>query len=361
VLVIIAILTAIGLAVIGPAMNRARVRATESLIIRLMAELDLRMPAYASKQFQFNPQVAGWEASMALIPEQANVMAKIRHVAAAFPDTMNELCHGGTAAPAQDPIGKDDPAWQSYGNPKKHPWIATQRSNLMTFPPPAPADQNLDSAECLYLIITEGPNATPGFIDKIEPRFIKTDPNRIDANGEGLKYFADAWGNPIRFDRWAVTTTGNNGATPFQPVTLQYCSNWNPAARPKSNYDPNGLLLDCTWVKEPASSPTSTYNRNLFERWFLPILTNDVVAPTATPSPPCTPPLGGSGMRQPQGLSAVVVLTSAGPDGNMGLGGAPLSRSDGMGIPPIIKFDQPLDDGTGGITDNISSATLRIR
>lgn len=77
---------------------------------------------------------------------------------------------------------------------------AIYRRKLNDAPDATPAFQ---SAECLYLIVMYG------VIDEDGGRKRFKDSEIGDVDGDGLKEFVDAWGNPISFLRWAPGFSGD--------------------------------------------------------------------------------------------------------------------------------------------------------
>jgi prepilin-type N-terminal cleavage/methylation domain-containing protein len=79
-----------------------------------------------------------------------------------------------------------------------------------------------ESAACLYFFVTKG-SGDPDVLEQFAP-------NEIETGDDGLKYFVDGWGKPIRFLRWAPAFRsprsplqkgpGNGEHDPFDPANL---------------------------------------------------------------------------------------------------------------------------------------------
>jgi hypothetical protein len=83
---------------------------------------------------------------------------------------------------------------------------------------PASASASIESAECLYLIVSRG-GIEPDLMEQFRSDEIG------DTDGNGAPEFLDGWGNPIRFIRWAPAFAGSllqkadavNAHDPFDP------------------------------------------------------------------------------------------------------------------------------------------------
>jgi len=81
------------------------------------------------------------------------------------------------------------------GSCKTSPGLAYARYKQLTLSNSAKFSDNA-SAECLYMIVTRS-GFDPTALEQFRPLEVG------DTDGDGLKEFLDAWGNPILFIRWA--------------------------------------------------------------------------------------------------------------------------------------------------------------
>lgn len=183
---------------------------------------------------------------------------------------------------------------------------------------PLPSDPNI-SAKLLYLILMNGnPKLRGAFSD-----------NWVREDTDGLKYFVDSWGNPIRFLRWAPALSGSNR----QPDLWKWTG-----SRPVSGGLPD--INATTFVAElsPNNLPTK-----------FPSLYDGIIAEYPDPLDPAMVRAGNSGWV------LTPLIYSTGPDGEGGLFEVDASNpvvtdpfSVGLGAP----------DGTGGHFDNIHNHGL---
>jgi prepilin-type N-terminal cleavage/methylation domain-containing protein len=123
----------------------------------------------------------------------------------------------------QGPLTFPLPNGQVHSVPQPALHRAYQRRFLQLQPSP----QN-ESAECLYLILTTGPNSARDQFAGYEI---------ADTDGDGWSEFVDGWGRPIRFLRWAPGLVDSD----IQPRVVDNNYNFDPALAVqaiKTDYDP---------------------------------------------------------------------------------------------------------------------------
>lgn len=240
---IIAVLASMLALALNGASEAANVAKTKALIARLNA---LVMPRYESYRYRRLPIAIPQNAS----PLQA---AQIRC------DAVRQLMRMEMPANWNDII--DNPVGLATSAPASLP------STAVTMPVPA-----ITQAYRVYFNFTNGNTATPGgpiFADSkclyalvsmgLEDNDVMENfgPSDIKTDTDGYKYFADAWGNPIRFLRWApgfiampnlpagAHQLSVSGAVPFTGVS-QLQTGWD-----RDQTDPTGVY------GQPAAQPAA--------------------------------------------------------------------------------------------------------
>jgi prepilin-type N-terminal cleavage/methylation domain-containing protein len=173
----------------------------------------------------------------------------------------------------------------------------------------ATAPANYESSACLYMALTQGTSGTNFKADQFA--------NAVrDFTGPGnkpVKTFADDWGNPLVFCRWATGDTVLDGLSPLTST--------NTAVRDLQ--DPDGQLLNANW-----NNPTSTGCQN-FQQY------GHSVTSATNPG-------------QPYAYYTIPVLMSYGPDGLPGL----------AAVTGPYYLQTLARDGTNASADNIYSYNL---
>jgi hypothetical protein len=192
-----------------------------------------------------------------------------------MPDSYKDLTFTPTiSVPSQRNayLRKIDAMWTKYNNPpppKPSPGITY--NDYLTL-----IENNNQSAECLYLIITVGLDA--------EDRAVFKNRDVGDTDDDGMPEILDGWGNPIEFIRWAPGFVSD-----LQPVDPS--TNFPDALENHDAFDPLR-----TEIGRPAPPfPTPNLNKN--------------------------PPPTGSGEAAPTlwGFNLVPLILSAGPDREYGI------------------------------------------
>lgn len=115
------------------------------------------------------------------------------------------------------------PNGQTYSVPQP----AVHRAYQMRLQQHSPSPEN-ESAECLYLILTTGPNSARDQFAGYEI---------ADTDNDGWPEFIDGWGRPIRFLRWAPGLADSD----IQPRVVDSNYDFDPALAVqavKTDYDP---------------------------------------------------------------------------------------------------------------------------
>lgn len=215
VIAIIGILATLSLGAMWKATDRAKVTRTRAMVIKLHAQVLHRWESYRTRRLPIN--VAVTAATMGLNPNNTSDLSRVRLIA------LRELMR------RELPQKFSDIALGSQLNPPMPPSALTQ-SYLRRLNSVASPDPQYQGAECLYMIVTMGEDDSLG-TDRFSPK------NIGDRDGDGLREFQDAWGNPISFLRWAPgfvselqpdvdpTTVGvqrdnQNDHDPFDPMRL---------------------------------------------------------------------------------------------------------------------------------------------
>lgn len=168
VIIIVSILSALTLSGLGVARQRSKADVTRATIRKINEPIMDQYDSYASRTKGCTPTDLGNIRS--IIVEE-------------MPDKWGNV-NANTAACATGP-------GRAYVNYKS-----------------AAATRTYEGAECLFMIVTRSGYA-PGALEDFRPMEVG------DVDGDGMKEFLDAWGNPVEFLRWAPgfssPAPGNNG------------------------------------------------------------------------------------------------------------------------------------------------------
>ena len=251
VIAIIAILAAAMAYAVAGAQESSKVAKTRALIAKLHALVMQKYEAYRNRRLPIAvPPTVVDPATSAVIPTPSRTIAKARCDALRrfMKMEMPERWTDVTDDPAMSPIklvkpgspNSDPSQWPAYldvtnrGIPAT---VAMQRSaacqayyaffNSLGSASVASAQSDANQgAKCLYLIVTLGLD-DPDALENFSPTDIG------DPDHNGCKVFLDAWGNPIRFLRWAP-----GFVSPLQPE-------WTAASqndmRMPDQFDPGGI------------------------------------------------------------------------------------------------------------------------
>jgi len=195
VIVILTILGSLSLAGLNVGRQRAKVDATASTIRKLNETVMEQYESYPSR----------------IIASGTSGLNQLRRIMVEeMPDTWSDVF---TVA---------------SGSCKTAPGRAYARYKQLTLSNAAKLSDNA-SAECLYMIVTRS-GYDPSALDQFRPLEVG------DTDGDGLREFLDAWGNPILFIRWAP------GFSTLSPVQ-EPDSTKNHDPLDSSFADPNGYAL----------------------------------------------------------------------------------------------------------------------
>lgn len=199
-----------------------------------------------------------------------------------------------------------------------------------------PVRPNYESAALLYLAITQGETFGAPQVDddNFAASEIASIPITIGSNTVDLKYFIDAWGQPLRFYRWP---TGLIRPTVGGPIDRSYSALLAPALPPVNALNPSSDPLandpdDPTQFFLAFYSNLSASDRNAFATNF---------RLSFTPSTYHTP-----------------LIVSAGPDRSLGLYEPnDATAMNGLAVP--ISTSPPTS--TSPVQDNITNLNQRNR
>ncbi|MBI3462685.1 MAG: type II secretion system protein, partial [Planctomycetes bacterium] len=240
---IIALLASLTWGVWAGAVDAARAANTRALIAKLDRGLKDRLASFHQRPItvqSIDLRLAddGSGVLSAEVLARAQVIAKKRVMKEEFPQSWGPGV-----------VGDFDPVWVDFnlngGGPEPGEYLLPSQVSAIAqgyrSRVAEQANQGLlsnhdpatTSAECLYLILTQGPGSSA-----VDP----TDfPHREveDTDGDGLPEFIDGWGNPIRFYRWPThfPSAVQKGDGPYRPRE----------AREDDPMDPNRLLAQPQW------------------------------------------------------------------------------------------------------------------
>ncbi|HEY1602454.1 MAG TPA: prepilin-type N-terminal cleavage/methylation domain-containing protein [Pirellulales bacterium] len=254
-IIIIAILAGLFLGALGKAQQAANIANTQALIAKLNSQLMLRYESYRTRRLPISTTTLGLGISVynatntpLILPGQcfaAYRLAAIRELMRMeLPDRYADMMTANNSynLPFGIPIVPqyitfDGSTW--YPGPIGGSFMIQptavnlsyqRRCNTNAQGAPSP---QFEDAECLYMIITTGLSDNTVANEQINPA------NVGDVDGDGMPEFIDAWGNPIRFLRWApgfISDMQPQDATnspsdpnftatrhdPFDPLKLQH-------------------------------------------------------------------------------------------------------------------------------------------
>ncbi len=189
---IITMLAGMALGVLYASREQARIARTRATIAKINRLLMERYESYRTRRVPIN--------TLGMPPREAaerrlNAIRDMMRME--MPQCWNDIIQGPVVfTPARPPSPWSVPAPSVYR-------AYQARINLN---PPAPDEPN-QSAECLYLILTTGPESAREEFSDLEIG---------DTDGDGFPEFIDGWGNPIRFLRWAPGIVDSD----IQPVVV---------------------------------------------------------------------------------------------------------------------------------------------
>jgi hypothetical protein len=223
VIAIIAILAAAMAYAVGGAQESTKVAKTRAIIAKLHTLVAQKYESYRNRRLPIAiPPTVIDPTTKTVIPTPARAVAKVRCDAlrALMKMEMPERWTDITDDPAMSPIkivkpgapGTNPATWPAYGDvnaPSKAAVVTLQRPsvtqaylaayNAVNVPSNTAFQKdptNNQDASCLYLLVTMGLDE-----QDILENFSQSDIG--DPGHTGCKMFLDAWGNPIRFLRWA--------------------------------------------------------------------------------------------------------------------------------------------------------------
>ena len=239
VIVVISIMASLALGGLWRATTVAKTRHTQALIRKLHDRVmarwqelrDRRLPidgfaAYGNVNSVVAPpyaRIANWGVN----PSQwGRLLAKRELMRLELPQNWMEV----TTQPAVLSPFAAPPANQ-YTTSIRESYLTAYNNNIdPTTGALAPPTITNESAECLYLIVMRGQDDNPSLVEQFSRD------NIGDADQDGAPEFLDAWGNPIRFLRWAPGFV-------IDPITggrisdLQNGLDWFDPQTPPNNYD----------------------------------------------------------------------------------------------------------------------------
>lgn len=193
-IIIIGILTSLvlgALVVSQESANRAR---TESIITKLDTALAHRWESYKTRRIQLDSTVLG-----AIPANDRDMLAQERtrglyelmrfELPQRWDDITREVAPSSGAAMPVEPLVLD-------ASPSISAIYLRAYNQVKTATGSWPSDDN-QAAECLYLIMTLSNLEDESFTEQVGNL------DQGDIDGDGMKEFHDAWGNPITFLRWA--------------------------------------------------------------------------------------------------------------------------------------------------------------
>lgn len=210
VIVVIAILAAITLVGLQGVNETARVAKTKGLVVRLNEIVMEQWDAYRTRPVPFDPSsLRNAERSEGRAVALARLLALRELMRMEMPDRVSDVRDGPNVVsfviPPRPPQ-RTSPITVSFSIEQPALWKSYRAyARSSTIPPPLDPANNptenwtpeFQGAECLFLITLHSPNRWGGGLDKFKPGEIG------DVDGDGMKEFIDAWGNPIEFIRWA--------------------------------------------------------------------------------------------------------------------------------------------------------------
>ena len=221
VIAIIAILAAAMAYAVGGAQESAKVAKTRAIIAKLHTLVSQKYESYRNRRLPIAiPPTVIDPATGGAIATPPRAIAKLRCDAlrALIKMEMPERWTDVVDDPAKSPIKivkpgapRSDPTkWTPYGdvtNPSRAATVTMQRpaasqaylaffNSLGAFNATSLESDGNQGAKCLYLLVTKG-------LDEPDVLENFSDSEIGDPDHSGCKVFLDAWGNPIRFLRWA--------------------------------------------------------------------------------------------------------------------------------------------------------------
>jgi len=186
VIVIISILASLTLAGVRGSNRRAKIEKTKSTIRKIDAVIQPMYDSYRTRRVStLNDN--GTTPSTSLIAASNRLTNLRRLMMYEMPDNWADVATSGTAAPPGLPANASATLLSLCRNGTTRAYAATR---------PASPNSSYGSAECLYMILSRSgfdPEALEGFRgDEV-----------TDIDADGMREFADGWGRPIAFLRWA--------------------------------------------------------------------------------------------------------------------------------------------------------------
>jgi prepilin-type N-terminal cleavage/methylation domain-containing protein len=241
-ILIIAILASIVLVAVRQAQTAANIAHTQALIAKINSQLMLRYESFRTRRLPIDTTslTVALNAYNAANPTQqvpVQQAAAVYRLAAVrelmrmeLPDRYSDLMATAVTNPNFPTSAPTVPTFFSYNAASGNwlygppPYVQTATNSSYQRRVSSNSTAQFEDAECLYLIVSSGLSDDTFAGEHINPSDIG------DADGDGMPEFHDAWGNPIRFLRWAPAFYSDmqpnppdpaNKHDPFDPLKLE--------------------------------------------------------------------------------------------------------------------------------------------
>ena len=371
VMLIIALLVALGAGAYFRSMQRSDITTTKAVIQELHTALQERLSQFDRQTIDSAGLMAlahptgGTAPERSAVGKRAAVLARLAALRACFPQQFIDFMRPadedpsdntvvGLVATGFDPGPARAAIYQEYLSGTGQVTSSTPFNPATTYSTVPTNHQILtESSECLYLILSVETPGSSFRVDQIPDRF------RRDTDGDGLPEFLDAWGNPLQFYRWPTdymaylldvthqlpatlqpslrqelaqheATTG----TPYQPGKADRLSLFaNEFGTRISTLDPDGLLTESSWFLTSSSTQrTANFEQagffRLHQAFPQPIpdpIPMDLNSTDLDATGACT-----ARRDDFRAYPLLPLIVSAGPDGELGL---MVIDGDGDGLP----------------------------
>jgi hypothetical protein len=177
---VIAVLTTLSVAGLAATRQRVREEKTRTTIRKLHEIVVGHHESYLRRRVPFTASASDQRANAA-----ARLEAIRRLMVLEMPDCWADVAASPAAVKSTLPLHLQSGPVLGYASSR-----------------PASATPALESAECLYMIVSRG-GIEPDLMEQFRSDEIG------DTDGNGAPEFLDGWGNPIRFIRWAPQFSGS--------------------------------------------------------------------------------------------------------------------------------------------------------